>query len=570
MIQKLVREKKPLRVVCLVDSLVVRGTLSKGRTSSRGLAPILRRICATATAWGIYPVLPYVPSRLNASDDPTRERPLRAQQKGLVDDGWQLNNFKDLSRSSQLKRWSSNWVRLVLRLLGPDALRFSDRSLFRSFGFRQKTSKSVLDFSTLDFDATLGFPGEGPLLSILLAVQMSLSGLRFLVYPRHRRSVCCPFSVWWWWLFVCSFSSAMAAPFEQTEREAAKARERALLGPLPQGRTVLEVTSSQRDRLLASFANWLQSEGLSYDELLQNAYHNVEDLNILLTRYGRQLYERGKPLAHYSETLNALSAVRPVLRRNLQGAWDMAYSWVRREPSSHHVAMPGQVLLSMVAISYIWGWLRFAGCLALGWGAILRTGEVLQARRRDLYLPSDGGNFVNFALLAIMEPKTRFSTARHQSAKLDIPDLLQVVVMAFESLRPDDFLWHQSPQSFRKRFRQVLAAVGLPCEHHAGLKPLDPGSLRPGGATWLLQTFESGDLLLRRGRWALYRVMSIYIQEVSAVMYLARLPLTIRTRVLGVASCFSSVLEFAQLLLQAKIPTEVWYNLFLSAGQKGA
>lgn len=57
----------------LVDSFVVRGVTSKGRSSSRALSAILRRVGATAVAAAIYLTLPFVPARWNPSDDPTRD-----------------------------------------------------------------------------------------------------------------------------------------------------------------------------------------------------------------------------------------------------------------------------------------------------------------------------------------------------------------------------------------------------------------------------------------------------------------------------------------------------------------
>lgn len=81
----------------------------------------------------------------------------------------------------------------------------------------------------------------------------------------------------------------------------------------------------------------------------------------------------------------------------------------------------------MLSTTIIWGWHRVGGCLALAWGAFLRAGELLSGLRKNLLLPSDVGNTMQFALFSILEPKTRFSAARFQSAKLDIPDLLQFV-----------------------------------------------------------------------------------------------------------------------------------------------
>ena len=35
-----------------------------------------------------------------------------------------------------------------------------------------------------------------------------------------------------------------------------------------------------------------------------DTYHHVEEINTLLSMYGRDLYKSGRPLAHYSETIN--------------------------------------------------------------------------------------------------------------------------------------------------------------------------------------------------------------------------------------------------------------------------
>ena len=79
------REGKALRTSVLVDSNVVRCAVSKGRTSSKGLMPILAKINAVSLAAGLYLCLPYCPTRLNPSDDPTRGAALRSPiRDGLV------------------------------------------------------------------------------------------------------------------------------------------------------------------------------------------------------------------------------------------------------------------------------------------------------------------------------------------------------------------------------------------------------------------------------------------------------------------------------------------------------
>ena len=95
-----------------------------------------------------------------------------------------------------------------------------------------------------------------------------------------------------------------------------------------------------------------------------------------------------------------------------------------------------------------------------------------------------------------------------------------------------------------------------------GARALELASIRAGAATWIIQRIESGDLLQRRGRWANRKMMDIYIQEVSALMYLMRVPVSSKNKVLTVADSFPGVLDKAELLLRANIPSQAWHVLF--------
>ena len=282
----------------------------------------------------------------------------------------------------------------------------------------------------------------------------------------------------------------------------------------------------------------------------------------LLCRFGRQLFEAGKTYNQYAKTINSITSIRPSLRRQMQGAWDLGYAWMRQEPSQHHLAMPGVVLLSMITTALMWGWVSFAGCLALGWGSLLRPGEIFNMQRRNLLFPSDCGFSVSYCLVSLMEPKTRFTAARHQCTRLDIPDLLQVAILAFEKMDVNRYIWPYSPQTFRNRFKAVLTSIGLPTSPTPSLKALDPGSLRAGGASWLMQVTDSGDIVRRRGRWQNARIMEVYVQEVSSLIYLQFLDSKVKSMVLDLASHFTAVLERALSLQAAKIPYHIWYVLF--------
>ena len=124
-------------------------------------------------------------------------------------------------------------------------------------------------------------------------------------------------------------------------------------------------TVSRRQLLWRIFTEWTQNLGVDFEAMLEFHQLYIDDINLILERYGRELYNSGKPYAHLAETLNQVSTLKPAIRRQLQGAWSFGFSWVKREPSSHHVAMPGPVALAVLTTSLLWGWVRVAGIVAL-------------------------------------------------------------------------------------------------------------------------------------------------------------------------------------------------------------
>lgn len=180
---------------------------------------------------------------------------------------------------------------------------------------------------------------------------------------------------------------------------------------LLEGRRVTEATSTMRTQLLSHFSAWLNKEGTSFDELVMATPPDLDRINQFLTKYGRMLFKSGKPYYWFSETINSVTVRRPILRRTLQQAWDLAFMWGSFEPCEHHQAMPHQLLLALLTTCLIWGWRREAALYALAWGAVLRMGEALKASRADLIFSQDVGCSVAHILLKILEPKTRFRAA---------------------------------------------------------------------------------------------------------------------------------------------------------------
>ena len=549
LIGRLVKRGISKRIVVLVDSNVVRCAASKGRSSSRALSKALSKLATLSVVGGLYVVFGFCPTRLNPADDPTRDVELRGSIPGLNLAAWDRLDLYRLASLPKLRRWSSNWVRLVIGLLGPRVLLFTDRSEFRvppfPFGLCAASSVSVqLDdpYNPLDFDSTLGFPGEGP--AYLTGCGSTFSLLLFF-------------------MACCNLRLTHGVLFPRNSGDLRRQSLRNQRPPLPEGRPVLGVTNQLRVSYLEHFEAWLASLGISLDGLLEQHYTKIDEINKELVRYGRALYASGRPYNHFAETINAVAARKPVIRRQLQEAWNLAFAWQRDEPSIHHIAMPWQILLGSITICFFWGWLDVAGMLALSWGSLLRVGEFLQATRRDLLLPVDTQYTNKFALLSLREPKTRFTAARHQSAKLDIPDLLRVVHLAFAHLQPWQKLWSKSGQTLRTRFKDLLCELGIQSVRMNG-KTLDLGSLRPGGATWILQQTENGEFTRRRGRWINQRVMEIYIQEVSSFQYLSIIPHPCQVKIYALCDAFLATLDSSEIFKNAGIPSNVWYLVWQS------
>ena len=353
-------------------------------------------------------------------------------------------------------------------------------------------------------------------------------------------------------------AAAMDAARRATQDDRRKSRA---LAPLLEGRPVQALTRDRRSKLKASWIGWLADEGYTWNDVGRWARDDVSKLNQVLSRYGKWLYEDGWPYYWLSETINMVSSEFPTVRRFLQQVWDLAQAWQREEPPTHHSALPWQVLAALLSVSITWGWIRVAGAIALAWGGLARIGEVLAARRKHLVLPADTGDDAQVVYMSVMEPKTRFRAARHQCLKVDQPQLVRLICLAFESLDPEEKLWLMSPSTLRARFDKLLAALTLTRNLVPGVKDFDLGSLRAGGATWMMQVTESPDLVRRRGRWVSNRIMEIYVQEVSALMYLPRLPPDKKNYIYQWANSLNSCLDAAAKFSAYKLPPCHWHAL---------
>eukprot|EP00435_Cladocopium_sp_Y103_P017362 s4386_g4.t1 len=550
-------EKPHSRFAAMLDSSVARGALSKGRSTSRLLQPLLRRAAVVQLCYDVYPVWPFCPTRHNTADDPTRDVDLREKQ-GFSITACEGVDFRLLHRTG-LRRFAANWVRFFLLV---SQCRAADSAQVEGFLTCSVSSDAVDLWIQLDADFA------EPWISRLT--------------PDVWASVCC-------WvcagllrfvlLTLCGLCVCAGLAYLQRRSVPRLLRpsgfcllfaSRALQSVnLAGDRVILEATRKRRKDLLQKFQAWLWNEkGVSLTFLLRERPVDPEKICNWLVSYGKELYKSGKAYGIFAETINSVGAARPILKKQLTLAWDLAFSWIAGEPYGHHPAMPASVLLGLLSIALLWGWLTEAAILGMTWAGILRIGEALQACRRDLVLPRDAAPGTYYALLKIHEPKTRGRHAKHQAARIDPSDIVLLLELAFAKKSADEKLWPFSASTLRKRLGDLMHALKLPTGAADRSKQFDLSSLRPGGASWLLNTCEDSELVRRRGRWATTRTMEIYLQEVLYVTYVEQLPKEAKETIEVCAAGFPDLLQHAKYFVESAIPCSSWF--FLLRNRRGS
>lgn len=140
------------RFTYLGDSRVSRSALARGRTSSRALRGQLKQSCRRSV-----PRLWTLPWWLNAGDPPSRFSSIPPPVALSLRHGLSSSALTALAMLPPTKRWTSNWLRLVLLLAPSLALLLTCSSECRRHPwFCVKDSEW-----SLDFDCALGYPGEG-------------------------------------------------------------------------------------------------------------------------------------------------------------------------------------------------------------------------------------------------------------------------------------------------------------------------------------------------------------------------------------------------------------------------
>ena len=237
-------------------------------------------------------------------------------------------------------------------------------------------------------------------------------------------------------------------------------------------------------------------------------------------KYGDLEFMRGGSLLYYRHLVLAAQKRVPACKQFIHIAWELATRWEAVAPATHRSPVPLALLQSMVVVGWSLGWKRWCGVTLLAFFGIARIGEVLNCRRRDLLLPADLIDDRNqAAFLLLRRSKTSFrQAAKVQHLKVTDPTAVRILEALYKDFSADTFLFHGSPNVYRRRWDVVLQFLGLHSCHK-----LTPGGLRAGGAIEEYRRGASIPDIQWRMRLKNVTTLEAYIQEVAALSVMTAL-----------------------------------------------
>ncbi|CAE7600178.1 unnamed protein product, partial [Symbiodinium necroappetens] len=236
-----------------------------------------------------------------------------------------------------------------------------------------------------------------------------------------------------------------------------------------------------------------------------------------LRAYGNHLFSSGGTKHTFRYTLVGAQRALLVLKGSLGPAWELLTRWEAVEPTIHRTPVPEPLLMAMVSVGWLRGFRRWCGCALLAFYGTARIGEVLACQRRHLVLPEDLFKHSSSLFLRLDSSKTSLrGRPRVQHVRVDDPEALALVRLAFAGLEPGEKLFPLSHAAFRTRWDRCLAALGL----GAGVS-VTPGGLRGGGAVACYHKGTPIADIQWRLRLKNMATLEHYLQEVAALTALS-------------------------------------------------
>ena len=424
----------------LMDSQVGLSVLIKGRSSSYRLNTVLRRTNALTVAAWFFPSYGFFMSEWNPSDKPSRRWEKGGRRKGAK------------PRRSRVKK-----------------VRIKD-------GFARRNVK----FSK-DFDATLGYPGEGP--NRLKLKTRSILRLRMSKARKGRRQG--------------RRQSRERILTRRTQAERVFERR---------GIRLRDVTYAPVTRSLYRLAFVELWKWVGRPPPLEVTSARIYDS--LLAEFIEHAWSAGMTRGDAGNALSASVFVYPNLRGKgrLSESWLLLNTWAKLEAPYRALPLPRLVVLALILFFIRKRRFDLAFLMAAGFDGFLRTGELLALTNKDVQIDR---NHLGAICLAFTKSGQRH--AAFESSTIQDPLVGQLFRLHVErspnGRGRENLIFAGSKVSFYELFEEGMTWLGV---SHLRFKPY---SLRRGGATAFFRKVNSMELTLERGRWASARIGRIYVND---------------------------------------------------------
>eukprot|EP00971_Amphidinium_carterae_P118978 2357183-Amphidinium_carterae.1 len=376
------------KVLCLLDSQVVSCSVRKGRSTSHSLNALLQTTVGTSLLAKLDIIPLWISSEANAADDPTRVSHVRkASEKSVESERfWRCGDRWEWPLEATIFEWHRRGF------LKPDGT----------------------------FDATLGYPGEGP--------------------PKKTKRLLAP----------------------HASKEVPDLRL-----------SVQPVTAVRYGVRIRHFAEWLQENRLPS---LAVVVQDVEQLNRVLVAYLQRLALDERPVSWGNFLLAGLQQWRPDLHGKLHPSWHALRQWSNRFVPAVRRPIPVELLLSLAVAASLKGWWRMSVSLLLGFHLLLRPAELAGLRRLDILLPHDLGGSRKYGIVRIVQSKTSTRFTLLQAVTIEDEKILSLLAAVIQHDLPRSPLLPGGLAALQTRFVYLMTWLG--CRHSG----FTLASLRSGGA----------------------------------------------------------------------------------------
>lgn len=290
---------------------------------------------------------------------------------------------------------------------------------------------------------------------------------------------------------------------------------------------------SYRNRLLGAAAHlrsFLRKHKLDWNLVTKG---RSKDVDIFLDQIVSELYEqrttRPGSLQLAKHAVLFCQVCRPRLKHKLKQTWASLKSWEEHEPGRLRPPLPIAVMMGMICQARISSelatsssdrhkWLTFSTLIMMGFFGLLRPGELLNLRRKDLGLPHHVSLALPSVTISLDKPKNFRQLGMKQFSSIKHSCTCEWICWLCQNLNnPEDRLWPHSHAEFRRMFKKCVSLM------HVEACRFSPGSLRAGGATFLFDEEEDIGRLRLIGRWSNIQSLEHYVQSAKSQQMLQNL-----------------------------------------------